>query len=244
MAFQPSYNSRLYVGPIMYAQYVKDFGGSSDVDQLDVTTLANADGTPKKSKEFINGKESTTVTINAYLDGTGTAGSQFALANTWKSTAQVVTLLPYGGTRGSLALNMKANQSDVTVMSDQGGVVEVAHSLVADGETYAGVVIDPLTAITADTNGTSVDNGAASTNGGWAHLHVTAFTGLTSDSVIVEHSTNDSVWATLGTFTLVAGTTSERLEIAPGTTVNRYLRIRDDVTGTGSCTRIVSFARR
>jgi hypothetical protein len=43
---------------------------------------------------------------------------------------------------------------------------------------------------------------------------------------------------------LVTGTGSERLVIAPGTTVNRYLRIRDDVTGTGSCTRFVSFARR
>jgi len=59
--------------------------------------------------------------------------------------------------------------------------------------------------------------------------------------VIVEHSTDNSAWGTLGTFTLTTGTTAERITTTG--TVNRYLRIRDDVTGTGSCTRIVSVSR-
>jgi hypothetical protein len=95
-----------------------------------------------------------------------------------------------------------------------------------------------------DTNGTSVDNGAATANGGAINIHVTAFSGLTSDSIIIEHSTNDSVWNTLATSTLVTGLTSERIVVAAGTTVNRYLRVRDDVTGSGSITAQVGFARR
>ena len=121
--------------------------------------------------------------------------------------------------------------------------MSVSGSYNTDGQVGYGVIIDPLTAITVDTNGTAVDNGASTANGGIAHLHITAFSGLTSNSVIVEHSTDNISFATLGTFTLATGLTSERLVIAAGTTVNRYVRVRDDVTGTGSCTRIVSFAR-
>jgi hypothetical protein len=122
--------------------------------------------------------------------------------------------------------------------------VKASGSVITSEGIDFGVVIDPETAITVDTNGTAVDNGASTANGGVAHLHVTAFSGLTSNSVIVEHSTDNAAWSTLGTFTLVTGTTSERLLITAGTTVNRYLRVRDDVTGTGSCTRIVTFNRR
>jgi hypothetical protein len=164
--------------------------------------------------------------------------------NSWAGTPQVVSAFPNGATVGSECQLILANDANVTVQSQRASVVAATIQMQPDGLLDVGVSLSDLTAISADTNGTTVDGGAATANGGVAHLHVTAFTGLTSDSVIVEHSTNDSVWATLGTFTSVTGTTSERLVIAAGTTVNRYLRVRDDVTGTGTCTRAVAFSRR
>lgn len=236
MAFVASYNSRLYVGSAAWAVFTRGFTLQDQVDMLETTTLADT------SKQFIVGQESGTVNLDLLLD-TATTGN-FATLNTWKGTPQVITLAPRGMTRGNEVWNLLANQSQAAVATSPGEAVSATVAIQCDGGIDPGVVIDPETAITVDTNGTSVDNGAATTNGGVAHLHVTAFSGLTSNSVIVEHSTNDSVWATLGTFTLVTGTTSERLVIAPGTTVNRYLRVRDDVTGTGSCSRAVTFARR
>jgi hypothetical protein len=51
----------------------------------------------------------------------------------------------------------------------------------------------------------------------------------------------------LVTFTVVSSTakTSERVEVASGTTVNRYLRVNYTVAGsTGSATPVVAFTRR
>jgi len=238
MAFVPSYSSRLYVGPLGWSIYAKGFSAQDETAMLDTTALVDT------SKQFIPGQANATATLDSMLDGSGAAGSQFITINTWKSTPQVVTLLPQGGSRGAVAELLIGNQSQATITSTPNDVVMVSHSLQVDGGLSYGVVIDPETAITVDTNGTAVDNGAATSNGGVAHLHVTAFSGLTSNSVVLEHSTDNISFATLGTFTLYTTTTSERLVIAAGTTVNRYVRVRDDVTGTGSTTRIVSFARR
>ena len=237
MAFVPSYKSRLFVGPLAWSAYVRSVNESNDSAMLDTTTINDTDST------FIYGMNSGAITLDMLLDGSGAAGSQFAMLNTWKGAAQVVTVGFEGADRGSPVWLASAPQSNFTVNSAVADVVSVSGAYMTDGLVGYGVVIDPLTAITADTNGTSVDNGAATSNGGVGHLHVTAFSGFTSNSVILEHSTDNSAWSTLATFTSVTGTTSERITVAAATTVNRYLRIRDDVTGTGSTTRIVSFAR-
>ena len=238
MPFASAQVSRLYVGLLQFSGYTKGYNLAYQSEMLDVTVLTST------SKEFIPGQESATFNVDMLLDNAATASSQFGILYTAKSTPQVVTLAPSGTTRGAETWQVQSNELNFNTSAAVGDVVSVTAAFQSDGLVDPGVVLDPETAITIDTNGTSVDNTAATSNGGVAHLHVTAYSGLTSNSVIIEHSTNNSVWTTLATFTLVTGTGSERLVIAPGTTVNRYLRIRDDVTGTGSCTRFVSFARR
>ncbi len=108
-----------------------------------------------------------------------------------------------------------------------------------------GTIIEDLTAITIDGNGTARDGGAGSSNGGVAHIHSTAFSGFTSNDVTIEHSVDGSTsWATLVTFAQITGLSGERVEVAAGATVRRYLRVVDNVTGTGSNTRSVAFGRR
>ena len=238
MAFVASFQSRLFVATLGWHAYSTGFSFDNVEDMLDTTVLSD------RSKTFIPGLETATLSVEMILDSAAAAGGQFATLNTWKSTPQVMTLLWAGTTRGVECLNVSANQSQFSVGSAVADKVTASGSVQCSGNIDFGVVIDPETAITVDTNGTAVDNGALTSNGGVAHLHVTAFSGLTSNSVIVEHSPDNAAWATLGTFTLATGTTSERLVIAAGTTVNRYLRVRDDVTGTGSTTRIVTFSRR
>jgi hypothetical protein len=238
MAFASAQVSRLYVGLLQFSGYTRSFNLNDQTEMLDVTVLTST------AKEFIPGIEMATFNVDMLLDNAATASSQFGILYTAKSTPQVVTLAPSGTARGAETWQIQSNELNFNTSAAIADVVGVTAAFQSDGLVDAGVVLDPETAITIDTNGTSVDNSAASSNGGVAHLHVTAYSGLTSNSVIIEHSTNNSTWSTLATFTLVTGTGSERLVIAPGTTVNRYLRIRDDVTGTGSCTRFVSFARR
>ena len=238
MPFASAQVSRLYVGLLQFSGYTKGYNLAYQSEMLDVTVLTST------SKEFIPGQESATFNVDMLLDNAATASSQFGILYTAKSTPQVVTLAPSGTARGAETWQVQSNELNFSTTAAAALVVNATVAFQSDGLVDPGVVIDPETAITVDTNGTSVDNTAATSNGGVAHLHVTAYSGLTSNSIILEHSTNNSVWTTLATFTLVTGTGSERLVVAPGTTVNRYLRIRDDVTGTGSCTRFVSFARR
>lgn len=236
MAFVASFNSRLYVGTLGWHVFSRGFNFTDSVDMLDATVL------PNTSKVVIPGPESATISHDMLLD-TATSGN-FATLNTWKGTPQTETLLWAGTTRGTECLMVTANQSNFTVSSPTDGIVSASGTVQCDGGIDFGIVLDPETGITANGTTTAVDNGAATSNGGVAHLHVTGFTGLTSDTILVEHSTDNSTFTTLGTFTVVSGTTSQRLVIAAATTVNRYVRVKDTVVGTGTCTRIVTFARR
>src|SRR6266404_4406321 len=78
-------------------------------------------------------------------------------------------------------------------------------------------------------SGTAVDNTAATANGGVGTVHITANAGASpSLTMIIQHSTDNSTWVTLLTF-LTNGSTahsSDRVEVAAGTTVRRYLRLR------------------
>ena len=235
MAFVASFNSRLYVGSAHWSVYAKGVNLAESTAMLDVTTINDADET------FIPGQNSGTIALDMLLDNSGAAGSQFITLNTWKGTPQVVTFASFGTTRGTPCKLIYADQSNFTVNSSTTEAVGVSGAYMTDGLVGYGVVLDPSTAITTNTTATSVDNGAASTAGGVAHLHVTAFSGLTSDTITLEHSTDNSSFSTLATFAVVSAATVERLTI--NGTINRYVRVKDTVVGTGSCTRIVALSR-
>jgi hypothetical protein len=85
------------------------------------------------------------------------------------------------------------------------------------------------------------DSPATTTNGWHANLHITA-TSSGDYSFAVEHSTNDSDWATLGTFTADgSAVTSEHLSDSDNP-VNRYTRLTATRTA-GTCTAVLVFAR-
>lgn len=236
MAFTPGFNSRFFVGSQRWSLYARAMSAMVSAEQIDVSSMEDL------AQVFANGQKNGSAQLDMMLDGVG--AGQFALANTWQSTQQPLTLGFDGCDLTDTVWLIAGNQSSATVGDTLNDVATISVSVQPDGPIDWGVVVAAEGAITTDTNGTAIDNGAATSNGGVVHLHVTAFSGLTSDSVVVEHSTDNSSWVTLDTFTSVTGVTSERRVIAAGTTVRRYMRIRDDVTGTGSITRMVAFSRR
>jgi len=103
-----------------------------------------------------------------------------------------------------------------------------------------GVVIHPENSINATTTGDSIDNGAGTTNGFHASLHITAQSSGNYEFKI-EHSTNDIDWATLGTFT-VDGSAIGSEQLTGTGTVNQYVRFVATKTA-GSVTPVCVFAR-
>lgn len=240
MAFVAGMNSRLIIGPLAWSVYMRGATTNDQTAMLDVTVC---DGL--NSRSFIPGQSMSTMSFDCLLDMSGAAGSQFINSDTWASTPQPVTVAPNLLTAGQPVILASALEASATVSSTHDTAVALAVSTQTDGPVDYGTSLEDFTAITADGNGTARDGTAATSNGGIGQIHVSAFSGLTDDVVTIEHSVDGSTsWATLVTFTTITGTTSERVVVSAGTTVRRYLRVVDNVTGTGSITRQVSFARR
>lgn len=103
-----------------------------------------------------------------------------------------------------------------------------------------GVVLQAETSLSATTTNSSHDNAASSANGWHANIHVTA-TSSGNFAFVIEHSSNDSAWSTLGTFTTTGGSVGSEQLSGTGT-VNRYTRVVSTRTA-GTVTAVVTFAR-
>lgn len=162
-------------------------------------------------------------------------------------TQIIVTGYPDTRAVGKPALLMYADVLRYNVDAVVADLVKVSIDLSSQKwHVEHGVSLHDLTAETGTGNGTSTDNGAATTNGGVGVLHVSAIAGAAPSVVVrIEHSTNGSTWATLLTFAAATAVTKERIEVAPGTTVNRHLREVHTFGGaTTSITFNSAFARR
>lgn len=230
MAFKPGYRARILNGDFSLSAKLSQASGALAVDMLDSTVFAD-DG----DKRFIPGIDSSTFSCEGFIDA-ATAADNAA----W-TDAQPITYGQEGIALGSPVLMVNAIKSSYELGSQVAGVASFNLDGTTDGPTDFGVSLHDLTEVTADENGASVDNGAQSTNGAVAHLHVSAFSGFSGAVVTIADSANNSAFATIGTFTTVAGVTSERIAITG--TVRRYVRYSIDVTGTGAITFAASLAR-
>jgi hypothetical protein len=240
MPFQTAKASRVAVGLLNASGYTKGYSLTAQTAALDTTVLTDT------AKTFIVGQDESSGSLDMLFDTVGTAALQFDAFKSQKATGPYpLTLCPDGFTTGQIAVMVNAHLGNFTGASAVADLVTCSAAFQSTGNFDVGLVVENFTAITADTTGTARDQTAGTTNGGVAHIHVTAFSGLTNNACSIEHSVDGSTsWATLVTFTTYTGLTSQRVEVAAGTTVRRYLRVVDDVTGTGSTTRFVSFARR
>jgi hypothetical protein len=161
----------------------------------------------------------------------------------------LVACLPDGVAVGKPAMFVMGDATDYSVDATVSDAVSMTFTAQADEGVEMGYIVGPLQAYTADAlAGTAVDRGAAPltpTSQGFAGgLWVTAYSGFTGVAVKIQHSPDNSAWSDLVTFTNVTAVGKERIIIAKGTTINRYLRASVDVTGTGSVTLLVAAAPR
>lgn len=231
--------ARLYVSGVRLSGKARGFAFNDVVDMLDSTTLEDT------AYMYMPGQTGSTVSIDLLLDTDTTAGGQWDTLTAWKSTQGTpITLLPSGLAVLSEAFMVNGLLGQLQLQTAHDDLVTADLQSTTTGAFDPGFVLEnDTTAITVDGNGTARDLTAASTNGGVAHLHVTAMSGLSADDITIEQSANGSSgWSTVVTFAQVTGRGAQRVEITGS--VNRYLRVVDNVTGTGSISRFVSFARR
>jgi len=137
-----------------------------------------------------------------------------------------------------------AQLSDQASFDGGAGILSADFIPISSGMITApwGYVLYPKTTLSAsDTGSTLDDNGAGSTSGYVAILHVLS-TSSGNFALTVTHSTDDISYSTLGTFTTTAGSTGA--EMLEGTsTVNRYVQF-DAVRTAGTIIVVCTFIRK
>ncbi len=209
---------------------------------LDKTTLTS------DSQEFFVGMKMSTLTVDSIVDSASTANNYWDTLTSFYSNGTLVpvTVSPDGissGSTATLAQGYLSGFAPQTAVADR--VTASLTFTLSGGASKDGRNLVAHEAISTNTTGSAVDNSAGTANGGVAHLHVTAVSGTspTCDTV-VEHSTNNSTWSTLVTFTQATGATSQRVTVAAGTTVHRYVRAKSTLGGTSpNFTISAAFAR-
>lgn len=234
--------TRVLAGQFPLSTYVTSLSVDVQRAMLDKTTLTS------EAQEFFPGMKMATLTVDSLVDSAITANNYWDTLTGFftNGTLVPVTVSPDGIANGSsctLAQGYLSGMAPQTAVADR--VTASLTFTLSGGASPSGKNLVAHEAISTNTTGSAVDNAAGTTNGGVAHLHVTTASGTspTCDTV-VEHSTNNSTWSTLATFTQATSVTSQRVTVAAGTTVHRYLRAKSTLGGTSpNFTIAVAFAR-
>lgn len=241
MAFIHGKNAKVIHGVYDLSGYLNDGSVSGAVETAETTTYGATGG----SKTYITGLNDGGVQAQGMFDGAADAIDEVLQASIGSDTLAPVTFAPNGLALGERVKILLAKTTSYEVSSPVSDVVKVGYQAQSDGGVQHGVSLVDLASVTSTANGTAVDNAASSANGGVGQLHVTANTRSANVVVKIQHSTDNSTWVDLITFTTVATTvkTSERSSVTG--TVNRYLRVQYTLSaGTGAITLQSSFARR
>jgi hypothetical protein len=235
MAFTHGKNTAVLFKQFDLSGYFNSYDLGQMAETAETTTFGNA------AKTYIVGQRDGTLSLVGLFDGAADAVDEELAATIAAATVPVITIGINGTTVGNAAKLALAHTTSYQVTGSVGDAVQVSGEFQATGGIDNGVFLHALGAETGTANGASVDNGASTANGWAANLHVTV-DNVTSATIKVQHSTDNSSWADLGTFTAVSVVGSEQIT---GTgTVNRYTRcIVSAFTGT-SATFAVALARR
>ena len=207
---------------------------SVDAETADVTTFATTGW-----RDHIGGLLGATFSSSGFYDPVVTAPRDSLTVETG-----VLTYCPGGrsavGDLARLHIVLGTSYAESSSLED---AVAIAWEALVTGPIAFGYLLHPLAEDTNNTTGSGKDDGAATSTGWSAHLHVTAVDGG-SWVVKLEDSANGSDWAdvTGGAFTAKTAAGGERLLSASATTtLRRHVRYTATRTG-GSAGNGITFA--
>lgn len=235
-----------YLDGIKISCVLKTITPETSAEALDATTLC------KTSKVYQIGHFDGGLALTGIWDADAVNADELedlmtaAFKN--KANVQIISSIASALAAGGYAQMFENAKVDSYAYNAEPGalIMAEAHLKTDNNPLETGVIVCDENDDSGGTNGASVDNGAASTNGGYfqAHLYEESDSAATDMDITLQHSANDSTWADLialqsvgGAAGVVTGT------VAAGTTVDRYLRCIIQAT-TGKGYVIAAFSRR
>jgi hypothetical protein len=203
----------------------------------DVTAFSDA------VHQFIPGRSTLTLDHAGYLNAATARSHPVLKATDVNGIVSVLVGENAAPAVGNLMFSLGVVQGQYQSLLEATKFVPFAAKFAAKGLRGGwGKALTPPISFTNSTTGTSVDNGAQTTQGGAAFLHILQAAASDTYSIIVEGSTTGAFGGeqtTLATFTLNASALgSERIDIAG--TIPRYTRWK--ATRTGSAGNTVKIA--
>lgn len=194
-------------------------------------------------KTYLPGLRDATASLEGLYDG-AVDGIAEVLHAALSADPTLLVICPQGDALGNVAHGLSTLATKYALDASKDDIVTLSNEVQSSAGRDRLLVQHALGSEVASGQSASIDNGAASTNGGVGYLHVPDIAGITSLAVVIEDSADGSTgWATILTF---AGVTAdrgrERVEITG--TVRRYTRARWTFTGSGSAQFWAGFGRR
>lgn len=231
-------NMRVLLGRYDQSDQYNSATPSRQTELADVTTFTDT------GHRWLPGLKNGTLALEGFFDALRVdAEIQPSLG---AAAVAVVTVGPDGLANGKAVMLLETRTASYEVTGAVDDVVGVSVELQSNDDGIAkGVSLKALAAVSGTEDGTAVDNGASSGNGGTGHLHVTANTRDGGIVVKIQHSVDNLSFVDLITFTSIPATTPTAERLKATGTVNRYVRHQVASVGgtTGSATIAVAFSR-
>lgn len=224
----------IYAPGFDFGSFLKTIKASGSQDVADATSF-NSGGV----KEYITGLKDGTLSASGMWMSTAasTTDIDIVMANLLQTTDKPWTYYPRGDAFG---YPCKMLTGTVTKWDIESPIEDITKAELEVQSTVSGGGIENLlvhralatAGVSGGTGGTAIDNGASTATGGVGFVINTTYTSG-ANAVKIQHSVDNSVWVDLITFTSIgAANVAERIELAAGTTVNRYTRCFDTITTT------------
>ena len=240
--FRHGKNVNVFLDEYDFSTYFNNVSASTTIDTAETSAFGTS------AKTYVLGHRDGTVSLSGMFEATASTGTDQYFASALGSATKIKLIVaPEGHSNGAGAILLQADDTSYEVSSAIADIVQASAEFQSTDAVEHGVILSSGSAVSATGNGTGVDNTTSSLNGGAGFLSVPVNTRNGTIVVKIQHSADNSTFADLATFTTVTSTqkTSERVEVASGTTINRYLRVQYTVAGsTGSATPVVAFTRR
>lgn len=239
MTAQRAKHTKVWIEGYHLSTRLNDIKPSCNFDEVEASGFS-------QDKGYVKGQADASMGLDGFFSE-DTGSTHEALKTAGTDGNRIITLALGANAApvlGDPTCSLLAEQFNYQPTSDLKGVIAVHADMKAKGKPLEfGILLADAT-ITATGQQSSVDNGAASSNGGVGYLHILGLSAGDTITVKIQHSTDNSTWADLITFTL-DGTAldAERVEVTG--TVNRYVRASYTVTGSSISFPIaVAFVRK
>lgn len=229
------------------ALWVDEFILSNDIQSVDVSggpAPLDVTGIDKSAHERLGGLRDGSMALTAFFNTT--AGQAHPVLSALPTTDTILTYAVRASAVGDSAASIIAKQVnyDGTRAADGMLTFSVDAQSAQEGVTWGKLGTAGVIDVTTTGDQASIDNGAASTDGLRAFIHVTEFTG-TNATVLIEESSDDGggdAFATIASFTSVTGVGAEAISVAGA--VERYLRVAVTVDNFTSMSFVVNVCRQ